>query len=310
MYKMTIIYYQTTDLFELAPIADYIVNPTNLLGDMTYGINAEFVKRFPDLKKQYNKDVANGKLYVGTLQQVMSKSEPYVGLNVPTKNHPGDSSDNTLLEKAYSAIRNFLKDKGQVHIVIPILGHTPDGAYTSGIKLMKTFFHSIEAIVHICILPNKIKRNLFYLGILCPTVKHQLESDFFNTQSNIIKKFVNTSIEEWGLKDTDSFMSVLTQAASEPYGSVVHTALGFIADATNVVEIKLASTKRSLPTLHRGLQFIMSCTHLILIDNGEAPTLSMYKTLEMTKRHKHLKVKTLLSEEAYKNIHENNTKIL
>lgn len=295
---MTILYYPTKDMFELSNIADYMVNPTNILGSMDMGIGLEFSNKFSKLKKDYKKDIAENRLYIGSIQVLKYKEASYSIINMPTKNHYADGSDLKTLESALSALRKFFKDKGQYHVVLPLLGQDRFTKYSEGCELFKKYLGDLKTIFHVCIQPGKFSREPKYLGIFGPNI-NDIEVDKFIELTQSTRKNIDEYLTKWDI-DIQEFDKIVTFPEKEIFGSIIQQSYNLDVDKENVLELEMSPSKSISPPIQRGLQLIMSMTHLILLDDASIMSNTVFKTLENTTHNPKLIWGSTIPEDVYK----------
>lgn len=272
---MTIIYHRTADMFEMEKVADYIVNPTTLRGDMEKGIALEFVKRFPKLKEKYFNAIDNKKLFIGGLQTIGKKNVPYQVINMPTKNTFMEKTNPEFLSKALEALREKFLHEKNTSIVMPLLGQQWDGDYCAEVDLFEEMLGDTEATFYVCIHPKKTKFKKNYL-VICGSSSYEVTTEtFFND-------LVESSLRKWNMSITD-FDKVITVNKLERIGKLAMNYLNTHKyPDKNIMNLTLSHLK-VLPDFYRALLMFYSGTHFIILDRESLkipyPMLKLYSLI-------------------------------
>lgn len=106
------------DIFESG--ADALVNPVNCVGVMGKGLALEFKHRCPENFDSYVAACRSGHLRPG--KALVTRSEGFHVINVPTKRHWSDRSSLSLVESALQATRKAARQFGWPSVAVPALG--------------------------------------------------------------------------------------------------------------------------------------------------------------------------------------------
>lgn len=231
---MTIIFHKTKDMFQCENIADYMVNPTNMYGDMDKGIGLEFTNRIPELKQLYMKAVMDKKISIGKLQ-ILNYSQ-YKIINLPTKIDflaPTNLSD---LKKALCALRTYFKDKPQCNVIMPLLGQSYNTEYEIGVPLFREYLDDLLSIFHVCVHPDRSIINEKYLCIF-------VDNSSIKTEASkvILSDIIDNSLLKWNMSLTD-FDKIIIPSKNTPIGKYIESFLP--TGLTNLLELELSSIKK------------------------------------------------------------------
>ena len=184
---MTIIVRAETDLFRLAKIYPDIilVNPVNCMGVMGAGLALEFSERFPNMMEGYKKACQSKELVMGKLHIYKENNDNTIVINFPTKNHFMDVSRVEDIELGLKALREFIKDYPFYQTILPMMGCGLGLLdYQTVYPYMVKHLDDLPNIVHVCMLPSKMKRPLRYIGVVGS------------------RDFDDYDFIEWGIKET------------------------------------------------------------------------------------------------------------
>ena len=127
--------FKSGDMFEGS--YDVMVNTVNCVGVMGKGVALGFKQRFPDMFRSYKEACSRGEVAPGKLHVWDARPSVPYGLtivNLPTKRHWRDDSRYEDVESGLVALREFLKDRGEVSVALP-----PPGCGNGGLdwKIVK-----------------------------------------------------------------------------------------------------------------------------------------------------------------------------
>jgi len=193
---MPLIIKVTRDMFEFTDSPSYYINPVNLLGVSGAGLALEFKTRAPDYLEPYKAACKSKELRIGTVQVIEETGNPWGIINVPTKRHYMDQSDENDIRRSLEALRELLQTDRykRSSLVIPMLG-TGCGkkSYEIVYPMMMDYLSDLEATVFLSMSPDRTEMRPRYLTIVGPPT---FELSDINKQvvDNTIDKVMNS----WG----------------------------------------------------------------------------------------------------------------
>ena len=107
------------DMFQAA--VDARVNTVNCVGVMGAGVALAFKNRYPDMFKDYQRACRDGRVRPGAVHVWKSLMGDWV-INFPTKRDWRDNSRYEDIQTGLAALRDYLRDQGNISVALPALG--------------------------------------------------------------------------------------------------------------------------------------------------------------------------------------------
>lgn len=196
-----------TDMFVFSDVADYMVNPVNLVSAPGAGLALEFRKRCPEFYEPYRAACQSQELRIGTVQVLDDLNTPWGIINFPTKRHYADTTHKDDLVRGLSALRDILLTEKYRYasIGMPMLGcGLGKQDYEVVHPLMVDHLGDLEATVFLSMSPARTELRPRYLVIVGPP-DYGLKDNDKSKVDEIIDKATN----HWGnqLSDYDGIVS-------------------------------------------------------------------------------------------------------
>lgn len=198
---MPIVIRVTQDMFEFADVADYMVNPVNLMGVPGAGLALEFRRRVPSYVEPYQEACKSKELRIGTISIFEDTDQPWGIINLPTKRHYYDVSSPDDIARGLQALREMLlKDRYKYSTVgLPMLGcGLGKQDYSVVYPMMQETLGDLEATVFVSMAPDKTEMRPQYLTIAGP-MDYGIKED----EQVVIDQNIQKVMEAWGTKIED-----------------------------------------------------------------------------------------------------------
>lgn len=307
---MPVIKYPTADMFELAPYADFMVNPVNLLGAMGRGISAEFCSRHPALHDKFMDAVNAKKLGIGQIQVIKDPKTNYRVINMVTKNHFADANRKEFIVKGLESIRRYLKrpENKFATLVIPILATDGENGYSEMAQEFHDMFDDLDAAICLCMHPDKIGYFPKYLAVMGPkgwADKDMLKSgkitpDVYASQYSFVEDGVMDALKYWDLKQ-DKFDAIVSGGDPGVMTAVAGRIRGDEYDVASIAAKRFENKKVVVPAdverkgvvaarASRDLLIFHLATHVVVILPPDMPAIETYQFLKAVRLNnmKHL----------------------
>ena len=171
----------TLDVFEVASVTDYMVNLTNCRKVMGAGLAKEFKSRLGDgYFERYCDACDSGELRIGTVFVHEEVGETWGVIDFPSKRHWQDTSDINDINRGLEALRNFLLQEKNKYatITMPIPGVGLGKLdYSTVLPSVEEYLSDLEAVVFICMSPDRTEIRPRYLSIAGPLDYGQSDKD-------------------------------------------------------------------------------------------------------------------------------------
>ena len=107
------------DIFKAG--TDARVNTVNCVGVMGAGVALAFKNRYPEMFKDYQNACRDGRVRPGTIHVWRSQTGDWV-INFPTKRDWRDNSRYEDIQSGLAALRDYLREQGNITVALPALG--------------------------------------------------------------------------------------------------------------------------------------------------------------------------------------------
>lgn len=204
---MPLIHLVTRDMFQLEDAPDYYCNPVNLLGVSGAGLALEFKKRAPTYIEPYKEACRSKDLRVGTVQVIEETGNAWGIINVPTKRHYADQSDENDIRRSLEALRDLLQTDRYKYasIVMPMLGCGCGAkSYEIVYPMMIDYLANLDATVVLSMSPDRTEMRPKYLTIVGPPSFAMNE-----TNQKVIDATVDKVMTAWG-NDLSDYTGIIS----------------------------------------------------------------------------------------------------
>lgn len=193
----------TMDMFEMAGVVDYMVNPVNLLGAPGAGLALEFRRRIPDdlFFDKYRKACQTEELRIGTIQILDETGHSWGVINFPTKRHFASDSDIDDIKRGLEALRETLvhEEYNRACVVMPMLGcGLGKQDYATVYPCMVDYLDDIKSPVFLSMSPQRTDLKPKYLTIAGP-----LDYGMNDEERAKIDWVIEKTLESWGASLSD-----------------------------------------------------------------------------------------------------------